>query len=197
MALAKPTKGANQLRIVAGKWRSRVVHFPDAPGLRPTPERVRETLFNWLQGELMDARVLDVFAGSGALSFEALSRGAGFVRAYEKNTQVAKALRQSAQILQAQNFELVCGDALESIAQGHREAPFEVIFLDPPFSQAEYAQLVSQLEKSGWVAPRAWIYTERPCDFVLETLADGWRLYREKQAGQVIYSLWLKEETCE
>lgn len=192
----KDTAPSNRVRIVAGRWRSRWLEFPDAPGLRPTPERVRETLFNWLQGELLDARVLDVFAGSGALSFEALSRGAGWVRAFENNPQVVKSLRHSAQQLHAQNFELIAQDALECLARKNTGAPFEVVFLDPPFAQAHYTSLVDTLQNQGWLAERAWIYTERPQSHPLTELAPMWTRYREKKAGQVIYSLWHKDNGC-
>src|SRR4051812_41703413 len=119
----------NRVRIIAGQWRSRLVRFPEAPGLRPTPDRVRETLFNWLGQHLDGLSCLDLFAGSGALGFEALSRGARRVVMVERDRATAAALRASAQSLEAANVEIIESDAMRFLAQP-REA-FDVVFVDP------------------------------------------------------------------
>src|SRR6187455_1828353 len=119
----------NRVRIIAGAWRSRLVHFPDAPGLRPTPDRVRETLFNWLGQRLDGVVALDLFAGSGALGFEALSRGAARVVMVESDRAVLSALRESARALDAKDAEIVAGDALKYLERTAEK--FDVVFIDP------------------------------------------------------------------
>src|SRR6187399_2662816 len=136
------TRGRNRVRIIAGKWRSRIVHFPAAAQLRPTPDRVRETLFNWLGQRLDGLDCLDLFAGSGALGFEALSRGARRVVMVEKDRKVAEALRESARELGAGDLDVVNADALAWLA-GARDR-FDVAFVDPPYaSELAAAALVA------------------------------------------------------
>ncbi len=175
----------NRLRIVGGTWRSRLLTFPDVVGLRPTPDRVRETVFNWL-GQIMDGkRCLDLFAGSGALGFEALSRGARQVVMVERDSKVVRALKENASALKAENCEMVAGDALKFLAQEARR--FDVIFVDPPY-QMDLLPLVlprlpPHLEDDGL------IYTE--ADTPLEFAAD-WQVWRQGKAGLVHYYLLKK-----
>ncbi|MFW9606170.1 MAG: 16S rRNA (guanine(966)-N(2))-methyltransferase RsmD [Pseudomonas sp.] len=178
-----------QLRIIGGEWRSRRLNFPDAPGLRPTTDRVRETLFNWLAPYIAGARVLDPFAGSGALLFEALSRGAACGVGLELNPLAVQALRANLTLLRAEHADIRAGDALQHLART-AEHSFDVVFLDPPFHQALLLPACALLEAHGWLAADAWIYTESEQAPSRLGLPNHWRLHREKHAGQVYYALW-------
>lgn len=190
----KPARPAaqGQLRIIGGEWRSRRLSFPEAPGLRPTTDRVRETLFNWLAPHVEGARVLDPFAGSGALLLEALSRGAARGLALELNPAAAAALRDNLALLRAGNAEVRLGDALQQL-QGAGAEPFDLVFLDPPFHQELLVPACRLLEERGWLAADAWIYTESESAPSGLGLPGNWRLHREKHAGQVHYALWQRE----
>lgn len=178
-----------QLRIIGGTWRSRRLQFPEVPGLRPTPDRVRETLFNWLAAQVPAARVLDPFAGSGALLLEALSRGAGHALALELSPQAASALRDNLALLRAEDAEVRQVDALQHLAQASAE-PFDLVFLDPPFHRDLLLPACQLLEQRGWLASDAWIYTESERAPSSLGLPAHWHLHREKHAGQVHYALW-------
>ncbi|HYQ39153.1 MAG TPA: 16S rRNA (guanine(966)-N(2))-methyltransferase RsmD [Pseudomonas sp.] len=188
----QPTASQGQLRIIGGDWRSRRLSFPDAPGLRPTPDRVRETLFNWLAPYVAGARVLDPFAGSGALLLEALSRGAGRGLALELNPAAASALRGNLVLLRADHAEVRQTDALQHLQSGAAE-PFDLVFLDPPFHKALLAPACQLLEQRGWLAGDAWIYTESESAPSSLGLPGNWRLHREKHTGQVHYALWQRQ----
>src|SRR3989304_2759161 len=127
------SRRANRVRIIGGLWRSRAIPFPDLPGLRPTPDRVRETLFNWLGQNLAGRHCLDLYAGSGALGFESLSRGAASVAMGGRAPNARRALHDNAALLGARDLNVVCGDALEFLAGVPVSARFDVVFLDPPF----------------------------------------------------------------
>ncbi|CAD5379092.1 putative methyltransferase [Pseudomonas sp. OF001] len=189
---ASQPQGQGQLRIIGGEWRSRRLSFPDAPGLRPTPDRVRETLFNWLAPYVEGARVLDPFAGSGALLLEALSRGASRGLALELNPAAASALRGNLELLRAGNAEVRQADALQHL-QGASTEPFDLVFLDPPFHRDLLAPACAQLEGRGWLAADAWIYTESESAPSTLGLPGNWRLHREKHTGQVHYALWQRQ----
>lgn len=188
--MSKGLAKQGQLRIIGGEWRSRKVGFIDAEGLRPTPDRVRETLFNWLAPYIEGAAVLDLFAGSGALSLEALSRGAASATILDINNQVVGNLKKQLQILDCQRATLLHQSALVFL-QAKAIKKFDVVFLDPPFRK-DMLQLGCQLlAENDWLADKAWIYTESeiaPSQLLMPT---NWQLYREKKAGQVYYSLWL------
>lgn len=181
--------GQGQLRIIGGEWGSRKLTFPDAPGLRPTPDRVRETLFNWLAPYIAGARVLDVFTGSGALYFEALSRGASMGLALDSNPAAVANLRQNLNTLNCTSGQVVQADALRHLETASA-TPFDVVFLDPPFHQGLLPSACALLESRGWLADRAWIYTESESAPSTTGLPGDWRLHREKKAGQVYYALW-------
>ena len=151
--------GQGQLRIIGGQWRSRQFDFPMAHGLRPTPNRVRETLFNWLAPYVEGAKVLDVFAGSGALFLEALSRGAGSALALDLNSAAINSLRGHLLTLRCDNGQLLQTDALRHLEQ-QPATPFDLVFLDPPFSQGLLLPACTLLEEKGWLASDAWVYTE-------------------------------------
>jgi 16S rRNA (guanine966-N2)-methyltransferase len=186
----KPVAGQqSQLRIIAGTWRSRRFGFNEQPGLRPTPDRVRETLFNWLSGHVEGARCVDPFAGSGALTLEALSRGAAWVLACDTSREVVNTLRGHLQTLDCDRAEVRQQDALALLATAPA-APFELAFLDPPFRQDLLAPACAALENNGWLSPDALIYTESECRPNELQSPSNWSLHREKRAGQVWYCLW-------
>ncbi|MBP8263730.1 MAG: 16S rRNA (guanine(966)-N(2))-methyltransferase RsmD, partial [Pseudomonas sp.] len=178
-----------QLRIIGGQWRSRQFDFPMAHGLRPTPNRVRETLFNWLAPYVEGAKVLDVFAGSGALFLEALSRGAGSALALDLNSAAINSLRGHLLTLRCDNGQLLQTDALRHLEQ-QPATPFDLVFLDPPFSQGLLLPACTLLEEKGWLAADAWVYTESENPPSSLGLPGNWRLHREQKAGQVYYALW-------
>jgi len=178
---------ANQLRLIGGRHRGRRLSFPDQPGLRPTSDRVRETLFNWVAPLIEGARCLDLFAGSGALGFEALSRGAGEVVMVERAAAVARQLRANAGMLGAANLQVHEADALVWLERGGE--PFDLVLLDPPFAEGLLAPAIERLDRHGWLAPEARVYLEAPIQIGFPPLPEEWELIRDKTAGQVRYGL--------
>ncbi len=178
------------LRIIGGRWRGRRLPVVDAPGLRPTPDRVRETLFNWLQPVIAGARALDLFAGTGALGIEALSRGAGEVVFVERDPAVLRALQGNLERLEAAAAgRLVGRDACGWLA-GPAPQRFELVFLDPPFGEEGLLETCcTQLAGGDWLAPGARVYLEAPARRGPPALPDGWALVRSKRAGDVGYHL--------
>lgn len=172
----------NRVRIIGGAWRRRLLDFPELPGLRPTPDRVRETLFNWLGQDLTGQTCLDLFAGSGALGFEALSRGAKRVVMVESEPRAFRALRDNAERLQAENVEIIRMDGLEFAASGPRA--YDVIFLDPPFRAGLLPELLALTP--GRLAPGGRVYVESG---TLSEPGPGWSVLRSAQAGTVHYQL--------
>jgi len=175
--------GRNRVRIIAGKWRSRLVKFPPAAELRPTPDRVRETLFNWLGQRLDGLACADLFAGSGALGFEALSRGAARVVMVERDRAVAGQLRESARELGAEGVEIVQDDALRYLAREGES--FDVAFVDPPYAADLAARALALLPPR--LKPGARVYVESAEPMRLEA---PWRRLREERAGAVRYALY-------
>jgi 16S rRNA (guanine966-N2)-methyltransferase len=172
----------NKVRIIGGEWRSRVLTFPNHVDLRPTPDRVRETVFNWLGQDMSGKRCLDLFAGSGAMGFEAASRGATEVVMVESNPEVLKALKANSQKLGAEQIELVAMDALKFIdSNRHR---FDVIFLDPPYRLDLLPTLLPNLHSH--LAQEGLVYLEN--DSSLEPQVD-WLVWRKGQAGRSHYQL--------
>lgn len=186
--LAKKLK--HQVRIIAGKWKGRRVSFPDVEGLRPTPDRVRETLFNWLTQVIVGAHCLDLFAGSGILSFEALSRGAAGVVAVEKNTKAVSALKESVELLglRAEQLNLISGDAVSWLQQKAGLA-FDLVFLDPPYSLELLPICIKYLSENGWLKPESWVYFEHNHPMDEKLLPEGWQVLKSKRAGHVYYYL--------
>jgi 16S rRNA (guanine966-N2)-methyltransferase len=179
-------KPANRLRIIGGRWRGRPLQFPPLDAVRPSPDRVRETLFNWLQGAIVGARCLDLFAGSGALGIEALSRGAAHVTFVDREPRLGRHLSETLGRLGADSASVVVEDAtafLRSPAQR-----FDVVFLDPPFA-SDLLQDVCDALARGWLAAEAWVYVECPAQQPLPSLPPGWSVHRTKRAGQVGYHL--------
>lgn len=184
-----PDKTRNRLRIIGGDWRSRVVLFADAPDLRPTPDRVRETLFNWLQPRIAGARCLDLFAGSGVLGFEALSRGATSVTALEIEPRAVAAIRANVKSLQTDKLQLEQRNGLDWLRDNARQQRFDVVFVDPPFAADAYEECCRLLQAQQWLAPRACVYLESGASLEDITLPEQWQLSRHKRAGAVYYGL--------
>ncbi|MDQ7074775.1 MAG: 16S rRNA (guanine(966)-N(2))-methyltransferase RsmD [Gammaproteobacteria bacterium] len=179
--------GSNRLRIIGGRWRGRKLSFPDALGLRPTGDRLRETLFNWLQPYLAEGRCLDLFAGSGALGFEAASRAAAEVVMLEANPQVARSLAANIELLKADQVQLQNMQAEHYLQQ--TPTPFDLVFLDPPFAFDILPQIFALLEQ-GWLAEGALIYIEQPLRTQL-VFPKSWQILKEKRMGEV--QVWLLE----
>lgn len=175
-----------RIRIIGGHLRNSRLEVPELPGLRPTPERVRETLFNWLAPVLPGTRVLDLCAGTGALGIEALSRGAAGVQFVERDVRAAQALRGNLARLKV-DAAVNVADAL-TFLDGPASA-FGLVLLDPPFASALWTPLAQRLEERGWLAAQAWVYVESPRDQV-PALPAQWTLHREGRAGDVRYSLY-------
>ncbi|WP_020559406.1 16S rRNA (guanine(966)-N(2))-methyltransferase RsmD [Thiofilum flexile] len=179
----KTHAGAHQLRIIAGQWRSRRLPILALEGLRPTPDRVRETLFNWLQFSVREARCLDLFAGSGALGLEALSRGAAEVVLVEKHPKAALTLQNNVNTLKTSQAYVLNQDAISYLEQDTN--PFDIIFLDPPFHQAWLPKILDLIEQKQLLKPNGYIYLEYERELVLDL--NHWHLamHRELNAGQV------------
>lgn len=183
-----PATPPGRLRIVAGMWRSRVLEIADVPGLRPTAERIRETLFNWLTPRIVNARCLDLFAGTGALGFEALSRGAREVTFVEKSAVAFEALSRNARTLGANRAVLQRSDAVEFL-QSASPGVFDIVFLDPPFADGGLESLCALIDERGLLAPRGRVYLEMDRGNALPVLPPGWLVQKEKTAGNVRYAL--------
>jgi len=177
-----------RLRIVAGKWRSRLLQIADAEGLRPTSERIRETLFNWLATRIEGARCLDLFAGTGALGLEALSRGAAEVVFVEKSANAFATLQSSIELLEAEGARVLHADAFEFLRRADTGG-FDIVFLDPPFADEMLDDLCRLLAGSSWLASDARIYLEEDRGAPPLELPDGWLIMKTKNAGNVRYSL--------
>jgi len=187
-ATAKPKSSYPQkLRIIGGRWRGRRLDVFESEGLRPTPDRVRETLFNWLQPYIAGAHCLDLFAGTGALCLEALSRGAADVVMVEKAPPVAQRLHQHVERLEAVGAEVVLADAVEFLQRTPRA--FDIVFLDPPFKSNLIAECAALVEARGWIKSGGLVYVEAPSRMGELTLPATWELIRSKKAGQVGYHL--------
>ena len=179
-------RGGGTVRIVGGAWRGTRLPVSDAPGLRPTSDRVRETLFNWLQFRLPGARVLDLFAGSGALGLEALSRGAREALLVERDPRLAQVLRASvARLAAGDRAQVVQADALAWL-RAPLHGRFDVVFLDPPFAAGAWEAAFALLPP--WLAEDAWLYVEAPLD-AAPAIPEGWAMHREGRTREVRYAL--------
>jgi len=192
---ARPGRDARVLRIIGGSWRGRKLRFPPSPEIRPTPDRVRETLFNWLGARLPGARCLDLFAGSGALGLESLSRGAAHVTFVERDAAAVRELRARLTEWGATGGNVEQMDAVRFLAHGAAgggagaEGPFDIAFLDPPFGSDLLAEASVRLEQGHWLAPEALIYIECAARNGLPPLPAGWSVAKAKEAGEVGYHL--------
>ena len=192
ITMKKPTRAATgQIRIIGGQWRGRKLPVPDSPGLRPTTDRVRETLFNWLAPSMVDAHCLDCFAGSGALGLEALSRYPASATLLEMERSVAQQLQQNLATLKAANAKVINTNTLTFLA--NPGTPHNIAFIDPPFRKGMLEETVRLLENNGWLADDALIYIESEVENGLPPVPAHWQLHREKVAGQVAYRLYHRE----
>lgn len=176
-----------KVRIISGQWRRRLLRVPGVEGLRPTPDRVRETLFNWLSGSIEGARCLDLYAGSGALGFEAASRGASRVLLVEKDARAVACMREQAATLGAAQIQVIQAD-VRSWLQGAASA-FDIVFLDPPYGSEDLGDLCTRLAGNAWLAPGALVYLETRVSPEPLKLPPGWNILRRQKAGQVMYHL--------
>ena len=184
----KEQSRTGQLRIIGGRWRSRKLEFPAQQDLRPTPDRIRETLFNWLRDVIYGARCLDLFAGSGALGFEAFSRGAASVVMVDSDPIVIQHLRTNAATLGAKELRIIHASSAGFI-RNPATVPFDIVFLDPPFRHNLLAECCEDLESNDWLTHNAFIYIEMPAQQALPDVPPNWGFIRSKQAGQVGYHL--------
>lgn len=190
---AQRPRQTNQLRIIGGEWRGRKLSFPDAESLRPTPDRVRETLFNWLQPHVHGAHCLDLFAGSGALGLEALSRGAHKAVMLDRDPHAIACLREHTTLLRARGAELVHADALHYLEGTPTHDEFDIVFLDPPFRHNLLGTCCQLLEKHAWLTPQARIYLEAEGELILTDLPPSWRITHSKRAGDVGYYMAIRD----
>lgn len=177
-----------RLRIVSGIWRSRLLGIADVPGLRPTSERIRETLFNWLAPRIQGARCLDLFAGTGALGLEALSRGAASCVFVESSDRAVRMLRQNVAALEVRGASVLHRDAFDYLA-GAGPASFDIVFLDPPFAADALGDLCRLIDERRILTGGARVYLEQDRAHADAVLPAGWQLLRRKEGGNVRYSL--------
>lgn len=173
-------RAVGKIRIIGGNWRGRKLDVIHSPGLRPTPDRIRETLFNWLQRKIVGARCLDLFAGTGALAFEALSRGAAEVFLIESNPEIVETLKQHAEILGSENHTIQLADAASWLKQGIKS--FDIIFLDPPFGQGYIEQCCTLIHEESLLNSNGLVYIESEKDL---SLPSGWKIKKQIKAGKV------------
>jgi 16S rRNA (guanine966-N2)-methyltransferase len=175
------------IRIIGGEWRRRILKVPDVQEVRPTPDRVRETLFNWLAPIIQGATCLDLFAGSGALGFEALSRGASYVVMVDYAPAVISLLKQELRMLKAQNADIYCAKVPEQLKRPEKK--FDIVFLDPPYQHALLRPCCFYLEENAFLADHATIYLEAKTTLLDSDLPANWKIIKSKIAGQVAYHL--------
>ena len=187
-----------ELRIIAGQWRGRKLRFLDNNELRPTPDRVRETLFNWLQSDLAGSRCLDLFAGSGALGFEAASRGVDQVLMIEQSAETVAGIRENIKMLKADQIQVFCENAMNFLVDAKNiggplcRQSFDIVFVDPPYHSDLTGVCCELLERGKWLADHAKIYVEYGIRSGLSKMPEGWQCLKNKKAGQVGYCLYQK-----
>jgi 16S rRNA (guanine966-N2)-methyltransferase len=181
----------SNIRIIGGKWRSRKVSFATNGSLRPTPDRVRETLFNWLTPYIVGANCLDLYAGSGVLGFEALSRGAKKVIAVEQDAASVDHINANKQKLEASGFSVYGRNVLDYLQQDPQ--PMEIVFIDPPYKLNLLAPTWQALDNFGWVHKGSLVYFEDAKAIDPATMPDNWQIWRESKAGNVFYYLAVKD----
>ncbi|WP_120513677.1 16S rRNA (guanine(966)-N(2))-methyltransferase RsmD [Photobacterium salinisoli] len=189
---ANPPSQAGFVRIISGRWRGRKLPVHDVAGLRPTTDRVKETVFNWLAPDIHGSRCLDLFAGSGSLGLEALSRGAEHLTLLELDTKAASQLKRNLDTLGTDKAELHQTDSLSFLNKPG--SAFDLVFIDPPFRRDMLPEVIRLLEANGWLTPQALIYLEAEKELGLPDTPEHWQLIKEKSAGQVCYRLYQREE---
>ena len=175
------------IRIIGGKWKGRKINFPKQVDVRPTGNKIRETLFNWLQGELFGAKCLDLFSGSGALGLEALSRGAKYVRFVEKNNKTAGYIKKSLSEFEKEvtGEEVICADAIDWIQKNNEV--FDIVFIDPPFNGDQIYEICQKVEATAMA--KRLIYLEWHSDIDSSLLPEKWNLLKQKKSGSVFFAL--------
>ncbi|SHO57205.1 16S rRNA (guanine(966)-N(2))-methyltransferase RsmD [Vibrio quintilis] len=186
----RSNKPSGFIRLISGEWRGRKLPVHNAEGLRPTTDRVKETLFNWLSPDIPLSRCLDLFSGSGSLGFEAASRKAKQVTMLELDTQAYKQLQTNKETLSAHSVDIIQENTLSYLARQQPEKPYDIIFIDPPFRQGLAEQVITLLENGQWLAGDALIYLETEKEWQPDEIPAHWQLHREKTAGQVCYRLY-------
>jgi 16S rRNA (guanine966-N2)-methyltransferase len=181
----------NTFRIIGGLHRSRRLGFPPLPGIRPSPDRVRQTLFDWLAPVISGARCLDLYAGSGALGLEALSRGAASVAFVDREPKAIESIRAHLAALRLPPQPVIAGDALSALAR--LDGPYDVVFLDPPFDSGELGAALAALAERGLVVPGGRVYLEALAAAGPPALPAGFAMSRAKRAGNVGYHLAIRE----
>ena len=182
-----PATSSQQVRIISGRWRGRKLPVVQKDDVRPTPNRVRETLFNWLQERIQGSHCLDLFAGSGALGFESASRGATQVTIVDQDMTIIQLLKQQVELFDANEINVVCDDGLAYLAK--TKSKFDIIYLDPPFLKIDLSELLFQIADANICKPHAMLYVESPLDKLPQELPSGWRWWRQSHASQVAYGL--------
>ena len=184
----KAVKTPGFIRIIAGQWRGRKLPVHDIEGLRPTTDRVKETVFNWLMNDVVDKNCLDCFAGSGSLGIEALSRGASSITMIEKDSQAARQITDNLSLLKAENAQVIKGDSLNYLSADQQQ--YGLVFIDPPFRKALAEPICQLLETNELLEPSALIYVEIESEMTNFTPPINWQLLKEKAAGQVSFRLY-------
>lgn len=184
------TSRSGNIRIISGKWRGRKLPVHDLEGLRPTTDRVKETVFNWLMNDVAQRNVLDCFAGSGGLGFETLSRGAFYTVFVEKSTKASEQLKKNCATLNVENAKVLNLDTLQWLRQSTPQQPFSLVFIDPPFRQGFAQKTIDLLEDNDWLSEDALIYVEVESEQNELIIPTHWTLLKEKTAGQVSYQLY-------
>ncbi|WP_019616423.1 16S rRNA (guanine(966)-N(2))-methyltransferase RsmD [Psychromonas ossibalaenae] len=179
------------IRIISGKWRGKKLPVKDKEGLRPTTDRTKETLFNWLMHDIRDAQCLDCFSGSGSLAFEALSRYAANTTLLERDKQVALQLRNNLHTLKVDNAVIIETDSISYLQQAAKQQ-FDIVFIDPPFNKDLVQPCCQALEVNNYLTEQALIYIEMEIQQSALELPDSWKLLKEKSTGQVSYRLYVK-----
>lgn len=180
------------IRIIGGQFRGKKINFPEQIDLRPTPDRVRETLFNWLMHDIRDARCLDAFAGSGALGLEAFSRGAHHVTFIEESVTIYHHLKKTCQQFASNRLNVIQGDSRHYMQQiiNQNSIPFDIVFLDPPFRKPELLACLHELANPHLLTPGGLLYLETPEHIELDKTV--WHLLKKKSAGKIVYALYKK-----
>ncbi len=195
-SVKKPAKanpkhsGKGQVRIIAGQWRGRKLAVPEVEGLRPTPDRIRETLFNWLSAKIVGADCLDLYCGSGALGFEAASRGANSVLMVDLEAAVITQINANRQILNAACIQIHQADVLKFL--DNEALAKDIVLIDPPFAQGLVEPTIAKLETNGWLKFNSYIYIETEATLVELAVPKNWLLHREKKAGEVLSRLYIR-----
>ena len=179
---------SGSIRIISGLWRGRKLPVYEAEGLRPTTDRIKETVFNWLAQDIPHAKCLDIFAGSGGLGFEAASRQATDVVMLELNKDAHKQLLSNISTLKTESIQAININAIDYLSKPGNA--FDIVFIDPPFRQGLLDKVIHLLEENGWLKENAMIYIETEKELVLKEIPEYWSLYREKTAGQVSFRLY-------